>query len=54
MFCDRVLDLFGDSPAAAMRMYSKKAFDKFCEDYKEEYIMDDIRPEEFEAQELPL
>ena len=52
MFHDRLLDIFGDDPAVSQRMMNKKAFDKFCENYKEEYLH--LRPSDFEHLVLPL
>ncbi|KAI0702302.1 hypothetical protein BC835DRAFT_1411127 [Cytidiella melzeri] len=53
MFCDRVLDRFGDGPEFAMRLYKKEEFNKFCEQYKEDYA-NSVRADEIDAQELPL
>ncbi len=54
MFCDEVLERFGDNRTPPLRLYSKKEFDDFCQKYKEEYVMNQIRADEIGAQKLPL
>lgn len=54
-YCDRVLDTFGDDPRKhPLHMYSKEAFDKFCQDYKDDYVRGGTRADEIGAQDLPL
>lgn len=54
MFCDHILERFGDDGVMPIRYYTKEQFNKFCEDYKEEYIMNNIRANEMRALTLPL
>ncbi|KAK1221781.1 hypothetical protein PQX77_015399 [Marasmius sp. AFHP31] len=54
MYCDRVLDVFGEDSSTPLKMYTKEAFDKFCQNYKEEALMNGLRVADFNAQELPI
>ncbi|KAL0571133.1 hypothetical protein V5O48_010825 [Marasmius crinis-equi] len=54
MFCDRILDIFGDDTGTPWEMYTREAFVEFCEDYKEDHMQFPLRKAEMEAQELPL
>ncbi|KAI0042335.1 hypothetical protein FA95DRAFT_1637343 [Auriscalpium vulgare] len=54
MFCDMILDRFGENRRAPWDMYNRAAFEEFCENYKENFIENGMRVDEFKAQELPL
>jgi len=53
MYCDAIIQDFGDGPTPYGR-YSPEAFQEFCQGYKEDYIENGIRVDEFRAQQLPL
>lgn len=53
MYCDHLLELFGDGPGRAHAAMTRQKFDKFCEWYKEEYITN-IGRTEFEGLSLPI
>ncbi|KAG5636059.1 hypothetical protein H0H81_009230 [Sphagnurus paluster] len=53
MFHDHLLDLFGDDPPiAASKTTNRPAFDRFCERYKREMVMNNLGS--FGDMELPL
>lgn len=54
MYCDAILEDFGDDPMHARRRYSPEAFQFYCKRYKDEKIQNKIREDEFVAQSLPL
>lgn len=55
MFCDRILDVFGEAgPPAPYAMYNSQSFQRFCEEYKEEYSQIPTRRTDFENVTLPL
>ncbi|KAL0071139.1 hypothetical protein AAF712_001698 [Marasmius tenuissimus] len=54
MYCDRILDVFGDDGSTPWNMYTKEFFDEFCQDYKENALMNGRRVADFNAQEVPL
>lgn len=33
MYCDRILDRFGDDPRPPLFLYKPEEFEDFCEDY---------------------
>ena len=54
MFCDHILELFGDNRLPPLQIYNKECFDAFCEEYQEDYMMNDLRADEMRAVTLPL
>lgn len=54
MYCDAILEDFGDDPLHARRRYSSEAFQLYCKRYRDEKIQNKIRENEFLAQALPL
>ncbi|KAI0086479.1 hypothetical protein BDY19DRAFT_960091 [Irpex rosettiformis] len=54
MFCDEILERFGDEGTPPLSKYRKEEFDEFCRKYQEEYVMNNIRADEISTETLPL
>jgi hypothetical protein len=53
MYHDRLLDLFGEgNPSLPQRVMNRAGFDRFCEEYKEEKLMNGYN--QFQNMPIPL
>ena len=54
MYHDHILDIFGDDPDHARAKINRDAFVRYCERYKEQMLINDIRVDEFRDMPLPI
>ncbi|KAI0790987.1 hypothetical protein C8Q75DRAFT_758806 [Abortiporus biennis] len=54
MFCDSILEDFGDTRLPPLDRYNATAFETFCEDYRDQYLQFPSRFRDFQNLQLPI
>jgi len=52
MYHDHLLDLFGDDPSIATRKMNRTSFDRYCDQYKKERLINGYN--KFQNMPIPL